>query len=133
MQTSSATPASLHAFVFARCHAQRSIKHKQEVSALKSDIQKLQLESKTGGKSKELAAKEMEALKWVWFAGAKGGRMAVFCVVVRTHTYTHTHTNTHTHVACVSHMGCCGCSGGAIQAFVRHGTGGWMLCHFLGW
>jgi len=38
-------------------------KHKQEVSALKGDLQKLQLESKNGGKSKEIAAKEMDALK----------------------------------------------------------------------
>lgn len=39
------------------------MKHKQEVSSLKSDLQKLQLETKNGGKSKEMAAKEAEALK----------------------------------------------------------------------
>lgn len=39
------------------------MKHKQEMSNLKSDLQKLQLESKNGGKSKELAAKEIETLK----------------------------------------------------------------------
>jgi hypothetical protein len=41
------------------------MKHKQEVSSLKSNLQKLQLESKNGGKNKDLATKEIEALKWV--------------------------------------------------------------------
>ncbi|GAX77261.1 hypothetical protein CEUSTIGMA_g4707.t1 [Chlamydomonas eustigma] len=39
------------------------LKFKQETAALKSDLQKLQLESKTGNKGVELATKEIDALK----------------------------------------------------------------------
>jgi hypothetical protein len=39
------------------------MKHKQEVGALRAELQKLQLESKTGAKGKELAGKEVETLK----------------------------------------------------------------------
>ena len=37
--------------------------HKQEVSSLKAELQKFQLESKTKGKGEEMAGKEVEALK----------------------------------------------------------------------
>ncbi len=39
------------------------LKFKQETATLKSDLQKLQLESKTGNKGMELASKEMDTLK----------------------------------------------------------------------
>lgn len=39
------------------------LKHKQEMAGLKQDLQKLQLESKTGQKGKDLATKELEMLK----------------------------------------------------------------------
>lgn len=43
----------------------RSMKHKQELGSLRAELQKLQLESKTGQKGKDLATKELEGLKWV--------------------------------------------------------------------
>ncbi len=54
-----------------RCRAAivtRRLKHKQEVSSLKSELQKLQLETKTGAKTKEMASKELDTLRW------EGGR-----------------------------------------------------------
>jgi hypothetical protein len=39
------------------------MKHKQEVSELKSELQKLQLQTKAGAKDKDLAGKEVENLK----------------------------------------------------------------------
>lgn len=41
------------------------MKHKQELGSLRAELQKLQLESKTGQKGKDLATKELEGLKWV--------------------------------------------------------------------
>ena len=41
----------------------RRIKFKQESAALKAELQKFQLESKTGNKGMELATKEVDALK----------------------------------------------------------------------
>lgn len=38
-------------------------KHKQEMATVKSELQKLQLESKTGQKGKDLAQKELDGLK----------------------------------------------------------------------
>ncbi|KXZ43594.1 hypothetical protein GPECTOR_86g388 [Gonium pectorale] len=39
------------------------LRHKQEAANLKAELQKLQLESKTGAKGKDLAQKELDALK----------------------------------------------------------------------
>ena len=39
------------------------LKHKQEAAALRQELQKLQLESKTGCKGKDLAQKELEGVK----------------------------------------------------------------------
>ena len=39
------------------------LKFKQETAALRTELQKHQLESKTGNKGMELATKELEALK----------------------------------------------------------------------
>lgn len=36
------------------------------MGTLRSELQKLQVETKSGSKSKEMAGKEVEALKWVF-------------------------------------------------------------------
>jgi predicted nucleic acid-binding Zn-ribbon protein len=39
------------------------VKHKQEVTALRTELKQLQAESKTGQKGKDLVAKDLEAAK----------------------------------------------------------------------